>query len=107
MPPDKTTSGLSATLKTTTYMAELTDQYINDHINNVWFEGLIEEWLQFDPGDTTKSDSAMAAGYALMLINNHKYNPKVEKKQDIDVLNVLPFLRGKKSSNLLGKKLGF
>jgi hypothetical protein len=27
----------------------------------------------------------MAAGYALMLINNHKYNPKVEKKEDIDV----------------------
>lgn len=107
MPPDKNTRGLSATLKTTTYMAELTDQYINDHINNVWYEGLIEEWLQFDPGDTTKSDSAMAAGYALMLINNHKYNPKVGNKEEVDVLNVLPFLRGKKSSNILGKKFGF
>jgi hypothetical protein len=49
----------------------------------------------------------MAAGYALMLINNHKYNPKVGKKEDVDILNVLPFLRGKNSSNLLGKKLGF
>lgn len=67
------------------YIAEIIDQFLNDHLQNVYFEVLIEQILEFTPIDTTKYDAVMAFGYALMLqksvlskMNDRKDTQKIE-----------------------------
>lgn len=62
--PDRLQPGIAASPKTTQYIAEITDTYINENINEVYFMDLIDDWLNFSVENTTKFDLAMAAGYA-------------------------------------------
>lgn len=64
--PDRQQPGIAASPKTHQHIAELTESYINDHIEKVYFSDLVKEWLEFDISNTTKFDGAMAAGYALI-----------------------------------------
>lgn len=58
--------GIAATPKSHQYMAELTEAYIDQNINRVYFKDLIKDWLEFDLTKTTAYDAAMACGYALI-----------------------------------------
>jgi hypothetical protein len=65
--PSKNQRGISASTQSNSYLADITDQYINNYCDKVNFIDLIQEWKAFDVGNTTKSDVAMAFGYARML----------------------------------------
>lgn len=64
--PDRQQPGIAASPKTHQYIAELTEAYINDHHEKVYFKDLIQDWLEFDISNTTKFDISMASGYALI-----------------------------------------
>jgi hypothetical protein len=64
--PDRQQPGIAASPKTHQYIAELTESYINDYCDKVYFKDLVQEWLEFEIHNTTKFDLAMAAGYALI-----------------------------------------
>ena len=48
---------------------EYTNDYIYYNINKVFFPDLLKDWLNYDPSNTTKFDSAMAAGFTLIADN--------------------------------------
>ena len=48
---------------------EYTNDYIYYHVNNVYFQDLLKDWLMYDPSDTQKFDAAMAAGFTLIADN--------------------------------------
>ena len=73
--PDRQQPGIAASPKTHQHIAELTESYINDYHEKVYFKDLISDWLEFDLSNTTKFDIAMAAGYAL-IADQHKINRK-------------------------------
>lgn len=64
--PDRNQPGIAASPKTHQFIAELTESYITDYCDKVYFKDLINDWLEFDISNTTKFDAAMAAGYALI-----------------------------------------
>jgi hypothetical protein len=82
--PGKNAPGVTAGPRSNNEIAEVTDQYINHHINKVPFIQLIEDWLEFDPAKTTKSDISMAFGYARMLqILRHRKPQHTSNSHDI------------------------
>ena len=58
--------GLSGSVRTHQQIAEVTEDYIENHVDNVCFSELLKDWLEFDISKTTKFDAAMAAGYTLI-----------------------------------------
>jgi hypothetical protein len=64
--PERTQPGIAASPKTHQHIAELTEAYINDYCERVFFKDIVKEWLEFDISNTTAYDGAMAAGYALI-----------------------------------------
>lgn len=104
--PGKSEPGIAATTMNNNYIAEITDQFIQDNIDTVEYEQLIEDWLQFDPGNTTKFDAAMAFGYALIMMVNIQYAVG-ERKQEAKIEDYLPFMRGKQNKTFKFGKLRF
>lgn len=81
--PDKMNPGIAASPKTHQYIAELTEAYINDYHESIYFKDLIQEWLEFDINNTTRFDLAMAAGYTLIA---DQYKVIKQKKEEfVDV----------------------
>ena len=64
--PDRAQPGIAASPKTHQYIAELTEAYINQSVERVFFKDLLKDWLDFNLESTTKFDLAMASGYALI-----------------------------------------
>ena len=64
--PERNQPGIAASPKTHQQIAELTEDYINNNIERVFFKDLVQDWLEFDMSKTTRFDIAMAAGYALI-----------------------------------------
>ena len=64
--PGAVKPGMSGSQKTHQQIAEVTEDYIVNHIDGVVFKELITDWLNFDITNTTKFDAAMAAGYTLI-----------------------------------------
>jgi len=64
--PGSNKPGVSASPKVHQEEAEKTEDYIENNIDKVNFTDLVEDWINFDLGDTEKYDVAMAAGYALI-----------------------------------------
>lgn len=64
-------------------IAEVTAQFIFSKLHTVFFPKLIDQWLNFDPADTTKSDGAMSFGYAKMLDRNALLKAKSVKKNEL------------------------
>jgi hypothetical protein len=64
-------------------LADYTESYINEHIDKVYFKNLLKEWLLFDLGKTTESDSAMAAGFTLIAARDKSYQRKIEDTRDV------------------------
>ena len=64
--PGRNDVGIPGSTKSHTLLAEVTEDYIVQDIEKVFFPKLIEDWLGFDILKTTKFDAAMAAGYTLI-----------------------------------------
>ena len=65
-------------------LADYTEAYINNNIDKVYFKDLIEDWLLFDIGKTTKYDLSMAAGYTLIAAREKIYRRQtIEARRDI------------------------
>ncbi len=67
----ETDYGLYASYESNQELTRVTKDFINKRVHDVPFPELIKQWIKFDPSDTTKSDEAMAAGYALMADVHH------------------------------------
>jgi hypothetical protein len=64
--PERAKPGIAATESSKQYGAELTDAYIKQDIDRVFFKELIQDWLEFKVDDSTKYDLAMAAMWCLV-----------------------------------------
>lgn len=64
--PERTQPGIAASPKTHQHIAELTESYISDYHEKLYFKDVIQELLEFDISNTTAYDGAMAMGYALI-----------------------------------------
>jgi hypothetical protein len=64
--PERTQPGIAASPKTHQHIAELTESYINDYHEKLYFKDVVQELLEFDISNTTAFDGAMAMGYALI-----------------------------------------
>lgn len=64
-------------------LADYTEAYINEFIDKVYYDELIEDWLEFDLGKTTAYDVAMAAGFSLIAARDKSYQRKIETTNDI------------------------
>ena len=80
---DRNQAGIAASPKTHQYIAELTEDYINNYCDRVYFKDLITDWLHFDISDTTRFDAAMAAGYTLIADREKMYVRDIEKVYDV------------------------
>lgn len=89
--PERNQPGVAASPKTHQHIAELTESYISEHSDKVYFKQLIQDWLEFDLSATTKFDAAMAAGYALIADQ-----VKVARKDMSKVMDVKELFRSHK-----------
>jgi hypothetical protein len=64
--PERNQPGIAASPKTHQHIAELTESYINDYYEKLFFKDVVQELLEFDISNTTAFDGAMAMGYALI-----------------------------------------
>jgi hypothetical protein len=78
--PERNQPGVAASPKTHQHIAELTETYVNDYCDKIFFKDVIQELLEFDISNTTAFDGAMALGYALIADQ-----AKVQK-QDLSVV---------------------
>lgn len=89
--PDRQQPGIAASPKTHQYIAELTEAYVNDYSEKLYFKDVIQELLEFDIANTTAFDGAMALGYALIADQHKLY------KKDLSVVrNVTDFFKAHK-----------
>lgn len=86
--PERNQPGIAASPKTHQQIAELTEDYINQNIERVFFKDLVQDWLEFDIANTTRFDIAMAAGYALIADQ-----AKVYKKDTTQTREVTEFFK--------------
>lgn len=89
--PERAMPGIAATTRSHQYGAELTEEYINNSIDKVYFKDLIRDWLEFDLNNTTKFDIAMAASYCLMASK-----AVATKKERTEVREVTDYFRPRK-----------
>jgi len=73
-------------------ISELTDTFINHHIESIYFPEVIEQWLKFSPEDTTEFDLAMAFGFAEIL--DREITKKINRvsSNQIKVSDILSFV---------------
>jgi len=64
--PGEKEPGVYASPKTHQEMIEITEEFIMNNIEKVFFKSLIEQWLKFDPKNTERFDEAMGAGWCLV-----------------------------------------
>lgn len=64
-------------------IADHIEAYTNDNIERVYFKELIQDWLAFDIGDTTRFDLTMASGYTLIAAREKLYKRTIEQAKDI------------------------
>jgi hypothetical protein len=80
--------GIPGNENTHRQLVEVTEEYINKNISNVYYKDLINDWLEFDMNNTTKFDLAMAAGYTLIADLR-----KIYRKQTTTLLPIDQYIR--------------
>lgn len=75
--------GIPGNKNTHMQLAEVTEEYINDEIDKVYFPSLINDWLEFEIDKTTKYDLAMASGYCLIADMKKIYRRTAEGARDV------------------------
>lgn len=84
--PGRKMPGIPGSTKTHGDIIAFTEAFIYNHLDKVYFKELLDDWINFDPFNTTKFDAAMAAGYTL--IANNKYKILLQKKADERMLDI-------------------
>ena len=87
--PGRKMPGIPGSTKTHGDIIAFTEDFIYNHLDKVYFKELLNDWLNFDPFNTTKFDAAMAAGYTLIANNKYKillHKKAKERMLDINVL---------------------
>lgn len=70
--------GIPTTQKTIEDIIAVTEAYIHNYLDRVYFSDLTLDWANFDPNNTTRFDRAMAAG--MTLLANDRYKVYFKKK---------------------------
>jgi hypothetical protein len=65
--------GIPGNKSTHEHLAEVTEEYILENSDKVFFKDCLTDWLEFDINNTTKFDVAMAAGYTLIADKKIRY----------------------------------
>mgnify|MGYP006275205839 CR=1 FL=1 len=86
--PERMQPGIAASPKTHQHIAELTEAYINDYSDRLFFKDIIHELLNFDISKTTAFDGAMALGYALI-----GDQVKAARKDDTEIREVTQYFK--------------
>lgn len=77
--PGRKGPGIPGSTKTHQLLAEITEEYIHNDLDKVYFKNLITDWIKFEINNTTKYDAAMAAGYTLIADSLIKFKDKSTK----------------------------
>lgn len=86
------TPGIHANDKTKELLAKATDIYINEHVDDVVFLELLNDWSVFNLKNSTKFDAAMAAGWTLVGAYHERITSKlVSKPEQPKVYNFTDF----------------
>lgn len=80
------TFGIHANETTHQALADATDLYIKNKINNVKFIELLSDWSKFTLKKTTKFDSAMALGWAILIMYKHHIAVLYKKEESKKVV---------------------
>lgn len=86
--PERTQPGIAASPKTHQYIAELTESYVNDYCDRLFFKDIINDLLNFDISNTTAFDGAMALGYTLIADQ-----VKMQKRDNSEVKEVREYFK--------------
>lgn len=89
--PDRQKEGIAASDTSKQFGAELTDSYIRQDCDKVFFKDLITDWLEFKLEASTKYDLAMAAMWCLVAEAS-----KVTRKDTTAVKEVTEYFRANK-----------
>lgn len=89
--PDRAKPGIAASDNSKQFGAELTDAYIKEAVDKVYFKELIQDWLEFRIENSTKYDLAMAAMWCLVA-----EAARNTKKQDDSVREVSEYFKANK-----------
>lgn len=89
--PERQQPGIAASPKTHQHIAELTESYITDNHEKLYFKDVVQELLEFDISNTTAFDGAMALGYALI-----GDQVKVSRRDASEVKDVTEYFRSHK-----------
>lgn len=86
--PDRMKPGIAASDVSKQFGAELTDTYIKQDIDKVYFKDLIKDWLEFKVDNSTAYDLAMSALWCLV-----GESAKVTKKDTNSVRDVTEYFK--------------
>lgn len=75
-------------------ITDVTEQFIYDDLDKVFFPQLIEQWLEWDPNATTKYDLAVAFGYACLLMKQTLARETKKVRTTLPVSAYMSFHRG-------------
>jgi len=89
--PDRLKPGIAASDVSKQFGAELTDAYIRQDYDKIFFKDLISDWLDFKIDKSTKYDLAMAAMWCLVA-----EAAKVSRKDTTEVRDVTEYFRANK-----------
>lgn len=81
--PGYTDPGIPSSTPNKQTLAEVTEKYIDDHIDKVYFIELCDDWLEFDLAETQKYDDAMAVGWTEVADKYAIVPRKKEKPKEI------------------------
>lgn len=85
--PGRKEAGIPGHTKTIGAIAQVTENYIENNCDKVYFTELLKDWSQFNIEDTQKYDATMAAGYTL-LSNKDFYIGKTTKDKPKQLLSI-------------------
>ena len=80
--------GIPGSTKTIGDIVAFTESYIYNHLHKIYFPDLINDWLKFDPFNTTDFDRAMGAGYTLIADARYKLLLKKMGEQQLFDVNM-------------------
>jgi hypothetical protein len=81
--PGEKEAGINANADSKASMLELKKEYVKENIDNVFFDDLIADWLEFDIKDSTPFDLAMAAGWCIVADKRQLIKNRGGKLKDI------------------------
>ena len=64
-------------------ICDLLEDMIENQSKKLFFRETIEEYLEFDPGDTTKSDETIASGVTKIAMKKKQYRSRQQEGREV------------------------